>query len=184
MRRILLTGLALMAVTLACSSPAFSSCFCMGGSVEKQFARAANIFIGQVVEVSGPREVAHGSGAQKLYVTRLFVRDRWKGNNAFDVEILTELRDSCTAYPQMSIDETYLVFADPIAVKGASSKTQGLVTTCGLTALLVGSGPNPVVGLNALATIFELDKLIGRELPKRTPAFDFKPIDRNFCLFC
>lgn len=161
-----------------------AQCFCVGGPVEKQFVEAASIFIGDVVEVSGPREVLTSSGVQKFYVTRFFVWDRWKGAKGFDVEILTPLlEDSCVAYPPMSIGATYLVFANPLSVKNASPKIQGIVTSCTLTSLFVGAGPEPTVRSSALATIFELDKLTNPP-PQRTPAFGRKPVGKDFCLFC
>jgi len=161
-----------------------AQCFCVGGPVEKQFVEAASIFIGDVVEVSGPREVLTGSGVQKFYVTRFFVWDRWKGAKGFDVEVLTELlEDSCVAYPPMSIGATYLIFANPLSVKNGSPKIQGIVTSCTLTSLFVGSGPQPTVRLGALATIFELDKLTNPP-PQRTPAFGRKEMGKGLCLIC
>jgi hypothetical protein len=179
MRLIAITILVLLAITSVRGSQGVSACYCIGDLVENEFVKAANIFIGEVVDVSGPREVATGSGVEKFNVIRFFVWDRWKGAKTFDVEVLSELpENSCVAYPPMRVGEIYVVFAQPFTVKNGSQNLQGLVTTCTLTTRMVGPGPQHEVHVNALATIFALDKLTKPATPQRTPAFGRQPIGK------
>jgi hypothetical protein len=157
------------------------ACYCIGGFVEDEFVKAANIFIGEVVEVSGPREVATVSGVEKFNVTRFFAWDRWKGTKTLDVEVLSELpENSCVAYPPMRVGEVYVVFARPFNVKHSSANLQGLVTTCSLTTRMVGPGPQHQVYVNALATIFALDNLTKPVRPQRILAFGRQPTGNVF----
>lgn len=179
MRLIPFTILVLLTMTPVRASQGVS-CYCIGGFVEDEFVKAANIFIGEVVEVSGPREVATGSGVEKFNVTRFFVWDRWKGAKTFDVEVLSELpENSCVAYPPMRVGEVYVIFAQPFTVKNGSPKIQGIVTTCTRTVRMVGAGPQHQVYVNTLATIFALDNLT-KPPAQSTPAFGRQPIGNVF----
>jgi hypothetical protein len=178
--------LGLLTITVATAAPATIPCYCVGPPVEKSLQRAASVFMGQVVEVSGPRSVSVGEAVQKFYVTKFSVWDQWKGNRAPEVEVLTELHeDSCVAYPRMTVGERYLVFANPITVKADSPNIQGIVTTCTLTTRVSGPGPEyELTNGHALATMFDLDKLTKAAPPKRIPAFGLQPIGKGFCLIC
>ena len=186
MRLMTFAILGLLAIKVASASPAISPCYCAGPPVEKSLQRAASVFMGEVVEISGPRPMAVDGEVQNFYVTRFSVWDQWKGKKALEIEVLTELRDnSCVAYPLMTVGERYLVFANPVAVKDDSPNVQGIVTTCTLTTRVSGPGPEYEVAKgHALATMFDLDKLTKRAPPKRIPAFGLQPIGKGFCLIC
>ena len=183
MRKKALVVLSLLVIVLASESHA-RACFCVAPPIEKSFAKSASIFVGEVVQIGVSRNVETGSGVEQLYPVKFFVWEQWKGPKAFEVEILSPQKQrSCFDRPPMEIGETYLVFADPVTLKDGSSKIQGIVQPCTLTTLFIESGPEAKVRLDALATIFALDKLT-RPAPQREPAFARKEIGKGFCLFC
>ena len=171
MRTKALTVLGLLLVVFAGDSKA-AACFCGTPSIEKAFERSAAIFLGQVVQVTGPRELTIGTNVEQLHVVKFFVWERWKGPEGFEVEILSAQKQrSCFSSPPMEVGETYLVFAEPVNIKEGSSGVQGIVTPCNRTTRLVGPAPEHAVYVPALATIFELDELVRPVAPQRSPAF-------------
>lgn len=184
MRKKALVVLSLLLIVLATESHA-RACFCVAPMVDKSFESSASIFVGEVVQISGPREVETGSGVEQLYVVKFFVWEQWKGTKAFEVEVLSPQKQrSCFDRPPMEIGETYLVFADSVTLKDGSRKIQGIVRPCTLTTLFIESGSQPGVRLDALATIFALDKLTKPAPPHREPAFGRKEIGKGLCLYC
>jgi hypothetical protein len=174
--------MSLLLIMLATESQA-RACWCIPPMVDKAFETSASIFVGEVVQISGPREVQTESGVEQLYPVKFFVWERWKGAKAFEVEVLSPQKQrSCFDRPPMQIGETYLVFADPMTVEG-SPRIRGIIKPCSRTTLFVGSGSEPVVGLDAVATILELDK-VAKRAPQRTPALGRQEIGRARCLFC
>src|SRR6185369_1999203 len=87
MRKRALVVLSLLLLVLANESHA-RACFCVAPGVEKSFETAASVFVGEVVQISGPRNVEIGSGVEQLYVVKFFVWEQWKGTKGFEVEIL------------------------------------------------------------------------------------------------
>ncbi len=184
MRKKALVVLSLLVIVLASKSHA-RACFCVAPPVEKSYQKSASIFVGEVVQIGVPRDVETGSAIEQLYPVKFFVWEQWKGPKAFEVEVLSPQKQrSCFDRPPMAIGETYLVFAEPVTVKDGSLKIQGVVNSCTLTTLFIGSGPQPKVNLEALATIFGLDKLTKPAPQQRTPAFGRKEIGKGLCLYC
>jgi|GEM_PF-2577620 len=184
MRKRALVVLSLLLIVLANETRA-RACTCVAPGVDKAFQTSASIFVGEVMQISGPLDVEIGSNVEQLHRVKFFVWERWKGPKAFEVEILSPQKQrSCFDRPPMEIGETYLIFADPVSVKNGSPQIQGHVTSCTLTTLFIGAGPQPKIRLDALATIFLLDKLTGPAPPQRTPAFGRKEIHTKLCAFC
>ena len=182
MRKMVFVILSLLLMVLANESQA-KACFCVAPPLDKSFEAAASVFIGEVVQISGPSDVETGSGVEQFYVVKFFVWEQWKGTKGFEVELLSPKQRSCFGGPELEIGKKYLIFADPVTVKDGSTKIQGILKPCTLTSLFVGSGPQPTVRLDALATIFALDKLTNPP-PQRMPAFGRKEIGKGLCLFC
>jgi hypothetical protein len=183
MRRIALTAFGLLVITVASASPV-AACYCAHRSTDEAFDVSASVFLGQIVEVSGPREIDVGYKIQKFYVTRFFVWQQWKGAKAIEIEVLFEIpANSCGANPPMKVGEMYMVFADPFSVKQGSPKIQGIVTACSNTYRL--SGPNPqseFSNFRAVSDSLVLDKLDGSRVPLRTPAFGQTMMNKCLCL--
>lgn len=161
MKRVGLGFLGSLVLMMTAASPA-AACFCGGPSLDEAFNRAAEVFVGQVVGIDGPRSIEMESGVKQYYVVKFFVWDRWKGSKAIQVQVLSHREESCFDDPPMKVDQIYLVFADPLTSKNSSSNIEGIVTTCGRTSRMAGPGPETHRN-NGLADMFSLDRLVKQE---------------------
>lgn len=183
MRRIALTAFGLLVMTVGSASPV-AACYCVLRSTDEAFEVSASVFLGQVVEVSGPRVVGFGSQTKKIQVTRFFVWQQWKGAKALEIEVFVDVpANSCGADRSMKVGEMYMVFADPVSINDISPKIQGVVTVCTNTYRI--TGPNPHSDFSndrAVLDALVLDKLGGSRAPIRTPAFERVIINKCLCL--
>ena len=180
MRRIALVVLGLLTMTFASASWA-RACDCSNFLIEDASKTSASIFIGEVIDVSDPREVLIESKTEKVYLTRFLVWERWKGAKSIEAEILVELPVHNT---QMTVGEVYLVYAKPLALQDGSAKIEGIVTRCTRTALMERPGPQQkVVNPLPFYDVFKLDKIF-KPTAQRTPAFQRNEKPKSFCLVC
>ena len=182
MRRTAVTFLGLLVITIASVTPA-AACYCAFRSTDEAFEVSARVFLGQVVEVSAPREIKFGSETKKVHVTRFFVWEKWKGTKALEVEVFFEIpANSCSTEPLIKVGEMYMVFSDSVSVKEGFPKVQGIVTICSNTYRV--SGPDPqseFTDLRAVSDALMLDKLRRSRVPLRTPLFG-RQVMMNRCL--
>lgn len=169
MKRIGLAFLCSLVLMIAVASPA-AACFCSGPSLDEAFNRAAEVFVGQVVGIDGPRKIEMESRVEQYYVVKFFVWDRWKGAKAIHVQVLSHRKESCFDDPPMKVDQIYLVFADPLSSKNSPSNIAGIVTTCGRTSRMAGPGPETHRN-NGLADMFSLDRLVKQEQSSQSDLF-------------
>jgi hypothetical protein len=167
MRKRLLVVLGPLLIMLAGATQAVA-CYCGKPVLNKVLEKSESVFVGQVVEISGPRGIEIGANAQNLYVIKFFVWERWKGARDREVQILAEQGEkSCFAYPPMRVGETYLVFAQPVTVNNASVQVQGMVDNCTRTSRLGGASPRPEVDKETgLLDLFALDRLTKQGTPQ------------------
>lgn len=180
MRRTALAVLGLLTITFTGASRA-GACDCGDFLVEDASKTSASIFIGEVVDVSDPREMFVGSKMEKVYLTRFLVWERWKGTKSVEAEVLVELPAHSA---QMSVGEVYLVYAKPLFLQDGSAKIEGVVTRCTRTALMEGLGPRQkVVNPLPFYDVFKLDKIF-KPTEQRTPVFQRNEKPKRFCLVC
>lgn len=169
MRRIVLVVLVLLTVTLASASPvAAGRCDML---VDNGSKTAASIFMGEVIAVGEPRDVKIGSRTEKLYVTKFFVWERWKGPKSLEAEVLTEL-PTHWGLPQMRVGFIYLVYAFPVSLSDGSPNIEGVVRRY---------SPTIAFSRSALSDAFRLDRIFK---PKSTAPFWPPKQPKKFCLVC
>jgi|RhiMethySRZTD1v2_1073278.scaffolds.fasta_scaffold01356_14 hypothetical protein len=158
MRRIALLVVGLLMLTLAGASTALA-CECTDYTVEDSSKVAASIFIGEIIDVGEPREVKLGDKTEKLYLTKFFVQERWKGPKSVHAEVLTDL-PSHYGLSQMRAGMVLLVYAFPLSIPGGSSNIEGLVISCSRTTFFNNQ---------AFADVFALDKIFKSKVSPTTP---------------
>lgn len=172
MIRIALVILGLLTVTLASASTvAAGHC---DGLVSNASKTAASIFMGEVIAVGEPREVTIGYKTEKLYVTKFFVWERWKGPNSLEAEVLTEMPFHW-GLPQMRVGAVYLVYAFPVSIRDGSSKIEGVITHY---------SPTTFFSRSALSQAFELDRIFKPKSIQRPYLFAPPQEPKKFCLVC
>jgi len=179
-RRIALV-LGLLTMTLA-NAPLAVACDCSDFLVESASKTSASIFIGEVIDVSDPREMLIESKTEKVYVTRFLVWERWKGTKSIEAEVLIELP---AHYTQMSVGEVYLVYANPLTLQEGSAKIEGIVRRSTRTALIERPGPQQkAVNPLPFSDVFQLDKIFKPAAVQRIPVFRDYQKPKGFCLVC
>lgn len=164
MKRMTLVVLWLLTMTLASASSA-DACDCGDFLVEDASKTSASIFMGEVIDVSDPREVSIGSKSEKVYLTRFLVWERWKGAKSIEAEVLVE---PLGYYTQMRVGEVYLVYAKPLALQDSSTKIEGIVNDCTRTTLMLRPGPQQkVVNPLPFYDVFKLDKYLSQRRNER-----------------
>lgn len=180
MKRTTLVVLAILTMTFASAFPA-AACDCSDFFVEGASETSASIFMGEVIDVSGPREVLIGSETEKVYLTRFLVWERWKGPKSIEAEVLVEPLEY---YAPMKVGEVYLVYAKPLARKDGSAKIEGIVNGCTRTVLIQRPGfQQNAVNLMPFHDVFQLDKIFG-PTTQRTSVFQPYEKPKSFCLVC
>jgi hypothetical protein len=172
MIRIALVVLALLTLTFASASPvAAGRCDML---VDHASKTAASISMGEVIAVGEPREVNLDSKTEKLYVTKFFVWERWKGPKSLEAEVLTEIPFHY-GLPQMRVGSVYLVYAFPVFVPDGTSIIEGVVTHY-----------SPTIPFSTLAylQIFELDRIFKPRVTQRTSILSRPQHPNHFCLVC
>lgn len=162
MKNCILLGVAVVLILIGVTS--VSACYCGRPLVEKAFRQSAAIFVGEVVEVSGPEKVELGNEVRSLYKIRFFVWESWKGTKAIEIEVLGgQSEASCFEYPPLRVGETYLVFADPLPSDNLSPRIQGVLSNCNLTTRLSGPARRPDVDRgNGVREMIALDRIVKR----------------------
>lgn len=172
MKRLALVALGLLTFTLASESPvAAGRCDMLVDNASKT---AASIFMGEVIAVGEPRDVKVGSRTEKLYVTKFFVWERWKGPKSLEAEVLTEL-PSHWGLTEMRVGFVYLVYAFPVSLPDGSSNIEGVVRRY-----------SPTISFSryALSDAFRLDRIFKPKATQRTYLFELPPQPKKFCLVC
>lgn len=154
--------------------PSGKPCKRRDGLIDNASKTAASIFMGQVIAVSEPREVTIGFKTEKLYVTKFFVWERWKGPKSLEAEVLTEMPFHW-GLPQMRVGSVFLVFAFPVSIPDGSSNIEGIVTH---------NSPTTFFTDLAYIQMFELDRIFKPKVTQRTYLFAPPPQPRKFCLVC
>lgn len=160
-----------------------AACSCSDFVVEGASKAAASIFIGEVVHVGEPREVVIGSTTAKLYVTRFFVYERWKGPKSVEAEVLTEL-PAHYGLDQMNVGDIYLIYARPVTVPQGPTTIEGIVTSCSRGSFIGRSGSEQVFTATAFHDVFELDRIFNPRNPRRTSMFWRAQQPTKLCLVC
>lgn len=162
MKKCVLLGGVVLFILISVTS--VSACYCGRPLVEKAFRQSAAVFVGDVVDVSGPQAVELASESRNLYKIRFLVWELWKGTKAVEIEVLAaQAEASCSDYPPLRVGETYLVFADQIPSNNLSPRVQGIISNCNLTTRLIGTAPRLDVDRgNGLRAMFELDRIVKR----------------------
>jgi hypothetical protein len=133
----------LLALVIALSALPASSplCSCVVPEVPEAFNGAKAVFVGEVTEIVEPTTSDEEAAlADRLYVVRFKVEKSWKG--AFfssEIDVLSDQRRGCFAYPKITKGERYLVYADPAFENGSESRTLLIITSCNRTAMLPAS---------------------------------------------
>ena len=158
--------LILAVVLVLISVTPVSACYCGRPLIEKAFRQSTAVFIGDVVEISGPQRVETVGEPKNLYKIKFFVWELWKGTKAIEIEVwAAQVEASCFDYPPVQMGETYLVFADPLPPNNLSPRIQGIITNCNLTTRLRGTAPRSDVDRgNGLREMFTLDRIVKRAI--------------------
>ena len=112
MRRI--TQGALIAFVFLLSAPVSYACWCLQPNVEEAFNRAKVVFVGEVLEVTPPRDRESTLFVDTAYTVRFRVEKAWKEPFWTEANVLVPM-DSCFGLlllPQKG--EKYLVYAEPV----------------------------------------------------------------------
>jgi|SRR6185369_4765200 len=160
MKKFVLLGLAIVSIPISVTP--VSACYCGRPIIAQAFRQSVAVFVGDVVEISGPQQVKMEVGIKSVYKIRFLVWELWKGTNAIEIEVLSAQSEaSCFDYPPLKVGETYLVFTDPIPPNDLSPGIQGIITNCNLTTRFGGPTPRSDVDRgNALRDMFALDRII------------------------
>ncbi|HSS20559.1 MAG TPA: hypothetical protein VLL54_10825 [Pyrinomonadaceae bacterium] len=116
MKNRLLVAFAFVCITLF-AEPAYG-CFCVASGVNEAFEGANAVFLGEVIEISGPRTSDQQANvADRFSAIRFKVTKSWKGISfgVSEINVLaSQTGKSCLEPPLFLQGHLYLVYADPV----------------------------------------------------------------------
>lgn len=156
-------------------APVGYACYCIKSDVKEAYDRAKVVFVGEVMEVTGPRvEFASARFEDAAHLIKFKVETAWKEPFWTEAKVLARV-DSCFSLPRMpQKGEKYLVYAEPLDPNDPFS-TQLRTDSCFTrTALL--SEVSPVTGIyyknQAADDIRLLNNLMLMLAPPSKPVFN------------
>ena len=124
----------LVVTSLGICAPRAQACFCLLPELSDSFKRARSVFLGQTIRIDKPKTLDQNASIRDRAYTATFKINRsWKGVPSSPSEVsLRWLTDCYECLPLPNINESYLVFGDPLD----GSKTWSLVAMCNRTVVV------------------------------------------------
>lgn len=115
-----ITAAAIIAGILALSGPAAYACSCVVPDVRDSYARASDVFIGEVADIIEPRSSDEKAPpVDRLFTIKFKVERSFKGRLSSEISVLADQgRLGCFSYRPVFRGERYLVYGDPFGGRG------------------------------------------------------------------